>query len=134
MPRLARLLHGVPQSGSEGERQASSGAVSCNEDARWVDRELAHQVAEGRSGVVERRRERVLGRQTVIECQHGTIGIERNVADDAAMRTRRAHVVAAAVEVQHDGHVAVAADVLLDLLLRRNVTASALGHAPLGIT
>ena len=71
--------------------------------AIWAgDQSRVEQLAVGTDRVVDRGRERVLGREPVVEVEDPAAVGQREPRDEVAMRGERPDAVPAAVEVEHD--------------------------------
>ena len=81
--------------------EPAAGACTCNGDPSRVDAVEFREPGEGRVGIVECRRERVLGRQSVYRCDDDRAELVRDLATERVILLRRPKQKAAAVEPQH---------------------------------
>ena len=90
----------VAQGDQHGEREPGTRRLARHDDARWID-SSAEEPAVGRHGVVELRRERVLGGQPVVDDEPAGARREAEPRDRLAVRVDRSDGVPAAVQVQN---------------------------------
>ena len=90
---------GVAQRQGKAEGKAAPGALAADQDRGL--RVLAGQPAVGGQHVVQRGRERVLGREPVVGDERPAAGRLRQPPGERRRQLRRAHHVAAPVQVQN---------------------------------